>query len=74
MPLVAIDRPSAHAGSSAVSPARALRLLPPAGYCWGSSARKSSGGPPGATVIGRGLQRVIVASQILEELLRAGKL
>jgi hypothetical protein len=32
----------------------------------GGYTGKSSGGPPGATVIGRGLQRVIVAAEVVE--------
>lgn len=34
----------------------------------GGYTGKSSGGPPGATVIGRGLQRVLLAAEVLEEI------
>lgn len=39
----------------------------------GGYTGKSSGGPPGATVIGRGLERVIVAAEVVEAVQRAKK-
>jgi len=40
----------------------------------GGYTGKSSGGPPGATTIGRGLQRVVDAAEIFAGLRRSGKL
>jgi hypothetical protein len=39
----------------------------------GGYTGKSSGGPPGATVIGRGLQRVMIAAEVVEAIQREQK-